>query len=286
MNRPISDRAVVVTGCSSGIGRATAIRLAGIGFQVHASVRKGSDADALVTEHPTIKTLILDIADPASVRAAGETLSRECPDGIDGLVNNAGIAVAGPTEWLQRDDWRSQYEVNVFGTVDLTRTLLPLVRRRSGRIVNVGSAASSLALPLIGPYASSKFALDGFNDSLRRELASLGVKVVMIVPGQTATGIFDKSEQQVESSMNARGTDPVLDHMMARLQTLMHQSESSRRPTSRVAAAIEKALTAKRPKRRYYVGWDAHGSRIVRSIIPDAITDWIIARKLSSPERL
>ena len=192
---------VVVTGSSSGIGRAIVSQLAAGGFRVVAGLRRMDDAAELRQESELIMPVLLDVTDQDSIAAAVATVQKHFPAGIDGLVNNAGIAVAGPVELVPRDQWQRQFDVNFFGMVSVTQGFLPMLRQRRGRIINISSASSSLALPMIGPYASSKYAVEALSDSLRRELRESGVKVVIICPGQTATPIFAKSEQETQSSL-------------------------------------------------------------------------------------
>ncbi len=289
MIEPRVEKVVVVTGASSGIGRSIAFRLAAQGIRVVAGVRRVKDAAELRQQSDLISPVMLDVTDDDSIADAVEHVDEEFPLGIDGLVNNAGVAVAGPVEWVTRRQWQQQYDVNVFGMVSVTQAFLPMLRRRRGRIINISSAASSLALPMVAPYASSKYAIEGLSDSLRRELAPCGVNVVVVCPGQTETAIFAKSEEETQSRVDSNS--PAIDYdylpALTRFQELMHQSESSRRPPTRVARVVHRALTVKHPKRRYHVGWDAHASVFVRRFVPDALVDWLIARQFRptvSPE--
>jgi NAD(P)-dependent dehydrogenase (short-subunit alcohol dehydrogenase family) len=164
----------------TGIGRATALYLAARGFRVFASVRKESDALSL----PGTTPILLDVIDADSIRSATDALSRALGDeALAGLVNNAGIAVSGPLEFLEMSDLRHQFEVNLFGQVAVTQALLPLLRRaRGGRIVNMSSISGRVTAPLLGPYSMSKFALEAFSDALRRELEPFGLSVSVIQP--------------------------------------------------------------------------------------------------------
>src|SRR4051794_32654767 len=161
---------VVVTGASTGIGEATARRLARMGFHVLAGVRRDEDA-ARMSADPTgrIEPVRLDVTSPADVAALAERVSQSPSGRLHGLVNNAGIAVVGPIEVLDVEDWRRQFDVNVLGQVDVTRALLPALLRSRGRVVNMSSIGGLVASPLFGPYSASKFALEAFTDVLRRE---------------------------------------------------------------------------------------------------------------------
>lgn len=274
-----------MTGCSSGIGQSIVQRLKNprsAAANVVATVRSDADSDRLKTDFPTIIVKRLDLLDEQSVEAFAAEMAVDFPAGIDVLVNNAGIAVAGPVEELTRDDWRRQYEVNLIGTIDLTARLIPAIRQRKGRIINVGSGACHLALPFVSAYASSKRSLEGYNAALRRELRPMGIQTVLIIPGQTATPIFDKSERETKARRETQANDSSTYYAdaLVRFESLMHNSESSRRSPLRVASAVIKAINAKRPRRRYYVGMDARAAAFLDKCCPEAIIDWAIAKKI------
>ncbi|MEM1070451.1 MAG: SDR family oxidoreductase [Planctomycetota bacterium] len=280
-----SDRPVVlVTGCSSGIGRATVMRLVERGFQPIAGVRKRADLENLSAASDQIIPLQIDVEDSQSIATAVGDIRSRFPNGIDGLVNNAGIAVAGPLELVTRDQWQRQFDVNVLGMMDMIHQFLPMMRGRKSRIINISSAAVNLALPMLGAYASSKCAVEALSDSLRRELWSAGTKVIVIRPGQTATPIFEKTERETETHMDTMDEDAVNAYRrsLTRLQELMHRSERFRSSPNRVAAVVVRALSARYPKRRYHVGWDTNASRWVARYVPDLLVDRVIAWKLRS----
>ncbi|HET6486016.1 MAG TPA: SDR family NAD(P)-dependent oxidoreductase, partial [Spirochaetia bacterium] len=192
----MTDRAIVVTGASTGIGRECVRLLAAEGYRVFAGVRTSQDAQALLQEVPRgLTPVFLDVTDAASIRAAFQTVSQELKDGLFGLVNNAGITVAGPLEVLPIDALRRQIEVNVIGTVAVTQAFLPLLRKAGGRIVLMGSILGRVALPFVGAYSISKFALEAVTDSMGMELAGSGVSVSLMEPGNIATPIWAKSKQ-------------------------------------------------------------------------------------------
>ena len=178
--------AVVITGASTGIGRASALDLDSRGFRVFAGVRKDEDAERLRSERPSIEPLRIDVTDADSIAAARDRVT-EAVDGagLAGLVNNAGIAVPGPLEHLPIDEIRRQLEVNLIGQIAVTQAFLPLLRTARGRIVNIGSIGGRVALPLLGPYAGSKHAMEGITDSLRRELRPWGIEVSIVRPGRS-----------------------------------------------------------------------------------------------------
>ena len=193
---------VVVTGASSGIGEATALELRSLGFSVVAGVRSREDGERLGAQGLT--PLRLEITDAASIAAAAaEVESLVGADGLAGLVNNAGIAVAAPIEFVPLDELRRALEVNLVGQVAVTQAFLPLLRIAEGRVINISSIAGRVALPLMGPYAASKFALEGVSDSLRRELHGQGIEVVAIEPGGIKTPIWEKGVADAERMTDA-----------------------------------------------------------------------------------
>src|SRR6185312_16425833 len=185
--------AVVVTGASSGIGEACARRLAGLGFQVFAGVRRPEDGERLARDVPGLRPLILDVTDADSIAQATRTVEQQTGGrGLAGLVNNAGVAVPAPIEYQPIDDFRRQLEINLIGQVAVTQAFLPQLRAARGRIVNMSSIGGKVAVPLLGAYAASKFGLEGFSDTLRRELRPWGIRVAVVEPGTIATPIWDK----------------------------------------------------------------------------------------------
>jgi len=268
----------VVTGASSGIGEATALRLARTGFDVFAGVRKDEDAERAAALHQRVTPLKIDVADEASVQAAKEQVG----DGpIAGLVNNAGISVNGPLEFVPLDEWRKQLDVNVIGQVAVTQAFLPGIRAAKGRIVNIGSVGGIIALPLFGPYAASKFALEGITDSLRRELRSHGVQVAIVEPGAIATRIWEKGMAAADEL--ASGMPPEAETVYGKqIEALRRLAESAIKEAiepDEVAKVVEHALTADKPRTRYAVGNAKMRIRINR-VVSDKAFDGLIARQL------
>src|SRR5919112_3830453 len=198
----MTSRSVVVTGASTGIGRASVAELAGRGFHVWAAVRTDDDEKSLQRDHPgAVSVLRLDLTDEASVRAAGEQVSAAGP--LHGLVNNAGVALPGPLEFLPIDVFRRQIEINLIGQLLVTQVLLPALRQarhhgHRARIVMVGSIGGRVAGPMLGPYHAAKFGLVGLADSLRAELAPSGIGVVLIEPGAVTTPIWGRGTAAAE----------------------------------------------------------------------------------------
>jgi NAD(P)-dependent dehydrogenase (short-subunit alcohol dehydrogenase family) len=272
---------VVVTGCSTGIGLAVCTLLARRGYHVVAGVRSDADAARLQALEPAhIEPVHLDITSDDDI----QSLALHLADGrrVAALVNNAGIAVPGPIELLSTDEWRRQFEVNVFGTVAVTRALLPRLLESRGRIINVSSISGFVAPPLLAPYTASKHALEALSDALRRELGSTGVRVVVVEPGDAVTPIWTKgrtdADRRFEESPNevqARYADLVAA-MRARSETALRTGM----PVEKVAKVVLEALTADRPRTRYQVGREAKALARVRRVLPDRVMDAVVRRAL------
>jgi NAD(P)-dependent dehydrogenase (short-subunit alcohol dehydrogenase family) len=277
----VSKGYVLVTGTSSGIGEASARHLAGLGFNVFAGVRKEADGERIAGDR--IEPVIVDVADEASVLAAAELVRGAIGNsGLAGLVNNAGIAVAGPLEFIDVAEFQRQLDVNVTGVLRTTQAMLPLIRQARGRIVNMSSIGGRVAIPLVGPYNASKFALEGLSDALRRELRPWGMHVALIEPGAVATPIWDKGVDQAQE-LERDGHPEVREHYGEVIDAVRKQSEKNRTegvPPQEVAEAVAHALTAEKPKTRYLVGRDAKMRAPMGKILPDRVMDAAIARAL------
>lgn len=276
--------AVVVTGASSGIGRATALHLDSLGFQVFAGVRKDADAESLRSEgSERLEPLEIDVADEASVAAAARWVAERTGDGgLAGLVNNAGIGLGGPVELLSLDDLRRQLEVNVVGQVAVTQSLIPQLRRANGRIVFMSSVGGRLAIPFMSPYHVSKWGLEALADSLRVELRPWAIEVVLIEPGSIATPMWDKAQDRADdviSRMDAEGRK-LYGENVAALQATAQEEAARGIPPQRVAEVVAAALTARRPRTRYLVGRDAKINARVRRLVPDRVFDRLISRQI------
>lgn len=272
---------VLVTGTSSGIGEASARHLAGLGFNVFAGVRKSEDGERVAGSR--IEPVIIDVTDDASVAAAAETIGAAVGNsGLAGLVNNAGIAVAGPLEFIDIAEFQRQLDVNVTGVLRTTQAMLPHLRNARGRIVNISSIGGRVAVPLVGPYAASKFALEGMSDSLRRELRPWGMHVALIEPGAVATPIWDKGVDQADE-MDRDAPPEVRERYGEVIDAVRKASEKNRTdgvPPQEVAEAVAHALTADKPKTRYLVGRDAKMRAPMAAVMPDRLMDAAIARAL------
>jgi NAD(P)-dependent dehydrogenase (short-subunit alcohol dehydrogenase family) len=265
---------VLITGASSGIGEATAHHLKGRGFDVVGAVRKDEDAERL--RSAGLRAVKLDVTDPDSVAAARSELGDVA---LAGLVNNAGIAVAAPIEFIPLEQLRRQLEINLVGQVAVIQSFLPALRAGRGRIVNVSSIGGRVALPLVGAYNMSKFALEAMSDSLRREVRAQGVDVIVIEPGGVKTPIWRKGNELAEQLQ--AGMPPEADRLYGplvralRAQTVKIATERGIEP-SEVAEAIGTALTAKRPRARYLVGRDAKLRAATAAVLPDRVMDRLI----------
>lgn len=257
--------AVLITGASSGIGRETAKYLVRRGFQVFAGARKMDEGNILI-----------DVTDQESVDAAAALISAEVgARGLAGLVNNAGIAVPGPLEFVPIADFVRQLDVNVTGQLRVIQAMLPLLRKARGRIVNISSIAGRSAMPVMGAYSASKFALEALSDALRVELRPWGIEVALIEPGPIQSEIWTKA--------GTLSFSPRAEELYPRLllvgRKAIENAARTARPAEHVAERIHHALTASRPKARYLIGANTR-SRIVLEHLPARLRDWLIARAI------
>jgi NAD(P)-dependent dehydrogenase (short-subunit alcohol dehydrogenase family) len=275
-------KAVLITGASTGIGAASAWELDRRGFRVFAGVRNEEAAGRLREKaSPNLTPLMLDVTDAAQIAAAVETVEQAAGSrGLSGLVNNAGIAVGGPLEILPLEAFRRQIEVNVIGLLAVTQAFLPLLRKGRGRIVNVSSISGAMSSPFMGPYAASKHAVEALSDSLRLELRHSGVAVSVVAPGPIDTPIWEKSSQEaefMEETIPPESIAPYKDDLSA-LRAMIRETARSADPVETVVRAVVHALTAKKPKIRYYIRFR---NRLISrgfKVLPDKLRDWIILR--------
>jgi NAD(P)-dependent dehydrogenase (short-subunit alcohol dehydrogenase family) len=271
----------VITGASTGIGAAAARELARRGFHVLAGVRRDRDAEAI--QGPGVEPLIIDITNPDHIRAL-TTRVHEDPQGraLRALVNNAGIGVNVPVEAFPIDEWRRLFEVNFFGHIALTQALLPALIRGKGRVINISSVGGKIAMATYGPYAATKFALEAVSDSLRREMAPLGVGVVVVEPGAVRTEMPGRAivtAHELTSAMTPEQSQrygPLVHAITA--QTASHTTSCL--PAEAAAKVIAKAVTARKPRTRYTVGRDAALLTRLARFLPDRTLDRVIAAAL------
>ena len=282
------DKAVVITGASTGIGAACAIHLDRSGFLVFAGVRRVQDGTELKQRgsHRLIP-LLLDVTNAESIRKAQAIVSEHVGTaGLYGLINNAGIAVVGPLEAVPIAELRRQLEVNLIGQMAVTQAFLPLIRKARGRIVMMGSIAGRAAMPLMGPYAASKFALEAITDALRLEVRQWGIQVSIVEPGAIATPIWEKSGRDATDLEAA--TRPELRDLYGALiysvRAVVRKAAERAISAEVVAKSVENALTATRPKTRYLVGIDAKLRALMAKLLPDRISDQVLAWVLKLPQ--
>jgi NAD(P)-dependent dehydrogenase (short-subunit alcohol dehydrogenase family) len=276
--------AVLITGASTGIGEACALHLDKLGYRVFAGIRKASDGECLQRRGSgRLIPVRLDISDQAEIdNAARSILGTLGGAGLDGLVNNAGVAVGGMLEFLPLDALRHQLEVNVIGQVAVTQAFLPSLRKAQGRIVNIGSLSGLISSPFSGAYSASKFALEALTDSLRQELRPWKIHVSIVEPGHVQTPIVNKTLAAAEELLSQLPAEalqlygPYLQAVRDATQREAAQAVS----TEVVVKAVVHALTARRPRTRYVVGaHSAIGISLGRAL-PDRWRDALIARHL------
>lgn len=264
----ITGRSVVVTGASSGIGRATVQRLSAAGSRVYAGVRSERDAETLRAQVAgDLQPVLLDVTSPEGVQALQERLARDGAR-LCGLVNNAGTTLLGPMEDVALDELRRVLDVNLIGQVAMIQALLPALRREHGRVVSISSIGGRLAAPLMGTYAASKFALEAISDALRRELHREPVEVVLIEPGAVATPIWAKTASALASrSDRYAGLAAGVEELIVR-----RGAEHGVDPAT-VADGIYRALTVRWPAHRYVIGRDARVRALAARLAPSRLLD-------------
>ena len=278
---PLRREILVVTGASTGIGAATARELARRGFHVLAGVRRVTDADALRATN--LEPIMLDITSDANIAALVKHITDD-PERrpLRALVNNAGIQVNAPVEVLPLSEWRRLFDVNLFGHIAMTQALLPALIESRGTVVNITSVGGKVAMATYGPYAGAKFALEAVSDSLRREVKSLGVKVIVVEPGAVMTemlgGVAVSGERIISGMTNEQ---------RGRYATLMHSIISQAQaaipkgvPAEEAGRVIADAITSKRPRTRYTIGRDAAIVVLLARCLSDRMLDSLLARSL------
>lgn len=267
------DKWILVTGASTGIGRATAEHLASNGFKVYAGARRQLDLEALDAIE-NITAVKLDVTKPAEIEQVVEDV-KNAGKGLFGLVNNAGIAIAGPLMDIPDEDMYRQIEVNIMGVHRVTRAFFSLLLESKGRIVMMSSNSGFWAAPFFGPYNLSKFALEGYSDTLRRELLLHDVKVIIIQPGSIHTDIWEKGRKLVEKfkgSMFQKEAEQIGEYAI-------RKGTTEGLPPVLVAKAVYEALTKEKPKLRYMIAPDMFRNRLLK-ILPGRWVDNIVLKEL------
>jgi len=274
---------VLITGASTGIGRACALDLADRGFEVFATVRREADADRLAGERgERVRPLMLDVTDQESVDALADEVSREAPGGLAGLVNNAGVAVSGPLEFVPIDDLRHQLEVNVVGQVAVTQAVLPLIRRARGRIVNVGSSSGRMTTPFLAPYCAAKQGIEAISDALRLELRPWGIRVILVEPGAIDTPMWSKGMTAlhgVAERMTPEGRG-LYERQLAAVSKLAAEKAAGALPLERVTKVVAHSLTARRPRARYLIGMEDRMEITLSQLLPTSLFDAVLTRTM------
>jgi NAD(P)-dependent dehydrogenase (short-subunit alcohol dehydrogenase family) len=280
-NPPDRRELVVVSGASTGMGAATAKELARKGFHVLAGVRREIAADALRAEG--IEPHFLDITVDSDVAAIADRVARDPLDRpLRALVNNAGISINAPVETLPIAEWRRLFEVNLFGHVAMTQALLPALRRSAGTVVNISSVGGRVALPTYGAYAGSKFALEAVSDSLRREVSSLGVKIVVVEPGAVKTEMLERGVANADRLKAGMAIDQLerYGELVAAVSEQARSFGEDGVSAESAAKVIARAAAASRPRTRYTIGRDA--AILVRSarVLSDRFLDRVVRLNL------
>ncbi len=269
---------MIVTGASTGIGRASAEALLRAGYRVAACVRKEKD----FWQAEGLTPVILDVCDAKSIEAAIARLKKDLDSATRvHLVNNAGIAVSGPIEGVPVAKWREQFEVNVFGLVAVSQAFMPWIRQSRGRLVNISSISGRATSPFLGPYSASKFAVEAISDAMRRELARFGVTVVVIEPGPIATPIWEKNFSKLEAELAALGPKMVelYGPEMRRFAEMAQDSARDAVPVESVSRIVLKAIQLEKPRTRYVVGKSGLPAQVMMAdFLPDRWLDSMIAK--------
>ncbi|MDX6666241.1 MAG: hypothetical protein QOG68_2447 [Solirubrobacteraceae bacterium] len=268
---------IVITGASTGIGRATAQRMAGRGFDVLAGVRSEAAGEAIRGERS--EPVIVDVTDAGQIAALREKVG-DRP--LAGLVNNAGNSDSGPLEIFPMDEFRRQIEVNLFAHVAVTQALIEALRRQRGRIVNTGSVGARTPLPFTSPYAASKAALWATGEALRGELRPWGIHVATVEPGAIATEIWGKGAEQAQSAaakLPPRGQE-LYGNVLSKVGDIVANVSAGASAPEKVAEVIDHALTSSRPKERYLVGGDAHQQVIGRRLLGFRRFDRLLEKRM------
>jgi NAD(P)-dependent dehydrogenase (short-subunit alcohol dehydrogenase family) len=277
----------LITGASTGIGKATALHLTRAGWDVLAGVRNPAAGEALLTESGVggssaggrLTPVQLDITDAAQIAAAAELVAqRTGAQGLDALVNNAGIAVGGPLEMLPLVELRELMDVNFFGQVAVTQALIPALRKARGRIVLLSSIGGLITTPYMSPYHASKYALEAVGNALRVELGRSHIQVALIEPGSVATPIWEKGNELIDGVVVPEELRQYYGHVPKAMEKALKDTAKRGVPPERVARTIERALNAKRMRARYLIGLDAHAMVWASRLLPDLVFDRVLRR--------
>ena len=279
--------AVVVTGTSSGIGRATALLLDAEGYRVFAGVRKEADARELSQAcSDQLTPITIDVTDAGHIESAREQLAEAVGDeGLVGLVNNAGVGGGGPIEFMPLDELRRTIEINLIGQVAVTQACIPLLRRAKGTIVFIASIGGRVASPFMSPYNTSKFAIEALGESLRHELRPWEIDVTVVEPGSIDTEIWSKGNEQIRERLDDMPEDArrLYGRQITRFGEVLTETASRGIPAEKVAEVVHKAIASDNPKHRYLVGTDAKIGARLKGTLPDRTFSKLAARQMKMP---
>ena len=276
----VNNKAIVITGTSTGIGKACALYLDKMGYIVYAGVRNQADGDNLKKEaSERLTPVILDVTDENSIIKAAGIIEKETDGNLFGLINNAGIGRGGALEVTPIAEIRKLMEINVIGLLTVTQTFIPMLRKSKGRIINIGSTSSMLAVPGASVYCASKFAVRAITDSLRVELKPFDMKVILVAPGAVESAIWEKGKAYKEEMRKT--VKPEIVELYAPLRKFGDKinTELKKIPADEVAKIVTHALTSTKPKPYYLVGKDAKGAAKAAKF-PKGLLDWIITKRI------
>jgi NAD(P)-dependent dehydrogenase (short-subunit alcohol dehydrogenase family) len=284
----MNDRFVLVTGSSTGIGKACSLYLAKSGFTALAAVRREEDVKAIEAASSNVRGIQLDIADDASIAFAAAKINEITGEsGLAGIVNNAGISVPGPVEFIPRDGWRKQFEVNVFGHVAVTQALMPELRKHvarfgkgSARIVLIGSIAGRVAMPILGAYSASKHALAAIAGAMRMELRNESIHVCLIEPGAIQSEIWRKGDEVASGIPADDPSRAIYGNVIDAVIKTSRESAANAIPAEVVARLVHRCMTAAKPPRRKTVGRDAYFAATLRKFLPEKWFDAVLLKAL------
>jgi NAD(P)-dependent dehydrogenase (short-subunit alcohol dehydrogenase family) len=270
----------LITGSSTGIGEACALHLDRLGHQVYAGVRRESDGENLRSKaSDRLNPVIIDVTDQATIDAAAKRVESEVGE-LHGLVNNAGVGRGGPIEFLSIDEWRDQFDVNVFGQLAVTKAMLPLIRAATGRVVFIGSIGGRVSNHSLGPYNASKHAIEAIGDTLRQELHPWHISVSIVEPGAIKTEMWNKANdtvERLEREYPKEALELYAKHIEGAKKGIEFQAKNAV-DAQKAADAVEHALLSNRPKTRYLVGRDARMMATLRALLPDRALDSLTRR--------
>lgn len=282
----ISNKTVVITGASSGIGRACVSQLSQAGWKIFATVRKTIDQSRLQSEDANVTAVLMDVKDRASITAAAQQISSQLKGrALGGLINVAGIGTVAPMEYATAEAMQEIFDINVFGQIAITQVFLPFIRKARGRIVNITSIGAHIAIPFGGLLNASKSAFGLLTDTLRLELRPFGIRVCTVEPGAIDTPAVDKTLGDIESIISHLPEAGAMQYaaMLRNFAKRAYARESHGSSPNVVARAVVHALTASRPRIRYRVGNHARLLAALPKILPDSVLDAVRMRMLGLP---